>query len=324
MTEAKLLYRLPKPMDLGEGIIYRAKDQTLHYNDCLADPPQLHILELGPEGRALKPSQVEVSQRSSENATADGLRVLNLKDSVTVQLFRKNKPGSYICLYYQGIAFLDEQTGELDVLKELIPTQDKDKRRMNDGAIGPYGSLYAGEIDIHALSLGSGNIPADYKPIGRLWRYDPDGSVHLVDQEIVCANGMAWTMDKSIMFFNDSAGQKIWKYSYSSTGEMSNKTLLKDYAGTPFEPDGMCADTCDNIWFALYGASSVFQMDKAGQVLREIKVPAFAVTCPTFGGPDNSYLYVTSGYTEGEDDSGQVYLIEDTRVRGQDKYEFAG
>lgn len=324
MTEAKLLYRLPRPMDLGEGIIYRPEDQTLHYNDCLANPPQLHILQLDSKGRALKPSHVTISQKDSENASVDGLKVLNLKDSVTVQLFRENKPGSYICLYYQGIAFLDEESGELDVVKELIPTEDRSKRRMNDGAIGPYGSLYAGEIDIHALSLGSGNIPDDYEPIGRLWRYDPDGSLHIVDQGIVCANGMAWTVDKTLMFFNDSAGQKIWRYSYSQAQVMSEKTLLKDYAGTPFEPDGMCADTSDNIWFALYGSASVHQMTKNGQILREIKVPAFAVTCPTFGGPGNASLYVTSGYTEGEDDSGQVYVIEDTNVRGQEKYEFAG
>src|SRR5687768_130918 len=91
----KAWYKTDPPMILGEGPIYRASDSTLHWVDCLANPPELHILKVD----------------SSTGNAIGRARVLKLSDSVTVQFFRKDKPGSYICAYYQGVAFLDEETG---------------------------------------------------------------------------------------------------------------------------------------------------------------------------------------------------------------------
>lgn len=80
------------PMVLGEAPMYRASDSTLHWVDCLSEPPELHILKVDPE---------------TGDPTGEE-RVLELEDSVTVAFFRKNKPGSYIAAYYQGVCFLDE------------------------------------------------------------------------------------------------------------------------------------------------------------------------------------------------------------------------
>lgn len=32
-------------------------------------------------------------------------------------------------------------------------------------------------------------------PVGRLWRYDPDGSLHEMDSGITLSNGMGWSPD---------------------------------------------------------------------------------------------------------------------------------
>ncbi len=74
----KAWYYCDQPMVLGEAPIYRASDSTLHWVDCLAEPPEMHILEVNPE-------------------TGDAIgraRILKLADSVTVHFFRRNKPGS--------------------------------------------------------------------------------------------------------------------------------------------------------------------------------------------------------------------------------------
>jgi sugar lactone lactonase YvrE len=104
-------------MVLGEAPLFRASDNTLHWVDPLKIPSELHILHLDPD---------------SGVSTGD-VKTFVLEDSVSVMCFRKEKRGSYICAYYQGIAFLDEETGKLEVVKEIIPTSEREGMRFNDG-----------------------------------------------------------------------------------------------------------------------------------------------------------------------------------------------
>jgi len=105
-------------MVLGEAPIYRSSDSTLHWVDPLKEPSELYILHLNPDS----------------GAPEGEAKTFVLEDSVTVVCFRKGKKGSYICAYYQGIAFLDEETGKLEVVKEIIPTGERAELRFNDGA----------------------------------------------------------------------------------------------------------------------------------------------------------------------------------------------
>lgn len=179
-------YKCDTPMILGEAPIYRESDSTLHWVDCLASPPELHILQVDP----------------STGDARGRARVLKLADSVTVHFFREGRPGSYICAYYQGVAFLDEKTGRLDVVREIIPTEDRDKLRFNDGGVDAAGRFWLAEIDIKAMAYGPNKLPESYgKPIGRLWRYDPDGSLHEMDSGFICGNGLAWSPDNKTSKF---------------------------------------------------------------------------------------------------------------------------
>ncbi|KAJ5759867.1 hypothetical protein N7520_007023 [Penicillium odoratum] len=149
-------YFTPKGrMILGEGVIYRASDSTLHWFDCLSSPVELYILPVNPNtGKASGPA-----------------RILPLSDSVTVAAFRENKPG-YIVAYHQGICFLDEQTGKLDVACEIIPSAERSQRRFNDGGVDAAGRFWLAETDLTATALSPGRLPIDYGAKGRLWRYD--------------------------------------------------------------------------------------------------------------------------------------------------------
>lgn len=168
-----------EPMVLGEAPIYRASDSTLHWVDCLSEPPRLYILPINDAGDAVGEA-----------------RVVELEDSVTVAFFRKNKPG-YIAAYYQGVCLIDEASGKLDVVKEIIPTDQREELRFNDGGVDAKGRFWLAEIDKKAMAYGPNRLPASYgTPRGRLWRYDPDGSLHLmIDQGIVCGNGLGWSPD---------------------------------------------------------------------------------------------------------------------------------
>lgn len=177
----KAWYYCPTPMVLGEAPIYRASDSTLHWVDCLSEPSLLYILKVDPD-------------------TGDAIgkaRALELADSVTVTFFRKNKPGSYIGAYYQGVCFIDEETGKMEVVKEIIPTDQRDELRFNDGGIDAKGRFWLAEIDKKAMAYGPNKLPESYgTPRGRLWRYDPDGSLHLmVENGLICGNGLGFSPD---------------------------------------------------------------------------------------------------------------------------------
>lgn len=175
-------------MVLGESPIYRASDSTLHWVDCLITPPELHILHLDPTThQPLGPS-----------------KRIPLSDSVSVLFFRQSHPKSYICAYYQGIAFLDEDTGKLEVVKEIIPAQERGLRRFNDGGVDAKGRLWLAEIDVRAAAAVDAVASDEGKervleelgePVGRLWRYDPDGTLHLMDRGVICGNGVGWSPD---------------------------------------------------------------------------------------------------------------------------------
>lgn len=184
----KKWYTCRGPMVLGEAPIYRANDSTLHWVDCLSEPARLYILKLDKHGNAVGEA-----------------RILELADSVTVAFFRKNRPGSYIGAYSQGVCVIDEATGKLDVVKEIIPTSQRDELRFNDGGIDAKGRFWLAEIDKKAMAFGPNRLPASYGiPRGRLWRYDPDGSLHLmVSEGVICGNGLGWSPDnKTSEFFS--------------------------------------------------------------------------------------------------------------------------
>lgn len=101
-----------------------------------------------------------------------------------------------ICAYYQGVAFLDEETGKLEVVKEIIPPDQRDALRFNDGGVDVEGRFWLAEIDKKAMGFGPGKLPEFYgRPKGRLWRYDPDGSLHRMEDGLICGNGLAWSPD---------------------------------------------------------------------------------------------------------------------------------
>lgn len=188
LTTGPPIYRPPKGrMVLGEGPIYRATDSTLHWFDCLSSPSELYILPVHAEtGLPTGPA-----------------RIHQLEDSISVAAFRRDKPGSYIAAYYAGICFLDEETGNFEVVKEIIPQGERDQRRFNDGGVDAKGRFWAAEVDVRAAAYPPGGVPVEYgEPRGRLWRFDPDGSLHLMlSGGLVCGNGVKWSNDNKTSEF---------------------------------------------------------------------------------------------------------------------------
>ncbi|KAJ5125128.1 Anterior fat body protein [Penicillium atrosanguineum] len=273
-------------MVLGEAPIFRANDSTLHWVDCLSEPSRLYILKIDDSGDAIGEA-----------------RVLDLEDSVTVVFFRKGKPG-YIAAYYQGVCFIDELTGKMDIVKEDHP--NKSTRRV-------------------AIQRCYGT------PRGRLWRFDPDGSLHLViEKGVVCGNGLGWSPDNKTMYFHDSVAMVVWAYDFDlESGDISNKRLLIDRRSSFGEPDGMVVDTNGNLWIAMFDSNRVMVFSPEARHLKDIIFSARNPACTTWGGKNFDIIYMASGKDrrpnpDPQDEGGHMFRYKPTDAHGKPKHEFAG
>lgn len=153
----------------------------------------------------------------------------------------------------------------MEIVKEIIPTEKRDELRFNDGGIDAKGRFWLAEIDKVAMAYGPNQLPASYgRAKGKLWRYDPDGSLHeMLDGGVVCGNGLGWSPDNKtcssplsilkiwkgeklmmgIVYFHDSVAMVVYAFDFDlESGNISNKRLLIDRRDSFGEPDGMVVE----------------------------------------------------------------------------------
>src|SRR5207237_4227419 len=70
--------------------------------------------------------------------------------------------------------------------------------RMNDGGCDPQGRFYCGSM---AYDKAEG--------VGTLYRLDPDLSVHAVLGGVTISNGLEWSPDASVAYYNDTPTHRI-------------------------------------------------------------------------------------------------------------------
>jgi D-xylonolactonase len=113
----------PPHTKIGECPLYREEDRILHYIDILGHT--IHILPL------------------SEPSNA---RVIRCPELISFICFCEG--GGYLVCYFQGIAKVGDD-GKWDVLKKIIPDDEKDSKRLNDGAVDSQGRLWFGSCDLY-------------------------------------------------------------------------------------------------------------------------------------------------------------------------------
>jgi sugar lactone lactonase YvrE len=191
--------------------------------------------------------------------------------------------------------------------------------RMNDAKCDPEGRLFAGSMSTSGGFTGS------------LFRVDADLEViHLIG-DVGISNGLAWSSDRGSLFYVDSALGSIDRFSYDlASGHISDRTVVVRIDPGFGAPDGLCIDTEDHLWVAVFGGGVVCRYDPAGILSDELELPAPNVTSCCFGGPGFDELYVTTareGMSEADLDrnplSGSVFRFR-LGVTGTPPVAFAG
>jgi sugar lactone lactonase YvrE len=197
--------------------------------------------------------------------------------------FGLRESGGALLALSDGFASFDFATGEVVTL--VGPDDQPPGTRFNDGKVSPDGRFFAGTMDEETLS----------RPIGTLYRLDPDGSLHDVVDGLIVSNGLAWSADGATMFHSDSKAQVVWTYDYdAATGTPGNRRVLARPTEEIGRPDGAAVDVEGYYWSAGISAGVLNRWAPDGTLDRSIPLPVSNPTCPCFGGPDLRTIYVTS------------------------------
>jgi sugar lactone lactonase YvrE len=131
---------------------------------------------------------------------------------------------------------------------------------------------------------------------GTLYRFDPDGSTHVMLHRITNSNGIAWSLDRRTMYYIDTPTLAVQAFDYDNeTGNIANPRVVIRIPEGQGGPDGMTIDAEGRLWVALWGAGRVHCYDPGTGALRQvITVPAPFTSSCAFGGPGLETLFITT------------------------------
>lgn len=212
------------------------------------------------------------------------------------------------------LAFLDTHSGAVTPLISVEHAQPN--MRFNDGKCDAAGRLWVGSLCPTA-------------PVAQLYRYDPDGSLHILEEGLAISNGLGWSPDQQTFYLADSRLQVIYAYTFDlDSGSLGDRQVFVDLTAEVFSPDGLTIDQDGCIWAAMWDGWCVIQFDPSGKEMRRIQLPVQRPTCCTFGDPDRAMLYITTasvGLSEAEIEqsfySGDLFCLPTTTV-GSPTYSF--
>jgi sugar lactone lactonase YvrE len=156
--------------------------------------------------------------------------------------------------------------------------------RFNDAACDPCGRLWAG-------TMSTTRAPGT----AALYRLEPAGVPELALGGVTISNGLDWNLDATRLFYVDSPTQRIDAIDFDvDRGRLGKRRRFVRIAPEDGLPDGLCVDADGGIWIALFGGGALRRYTPDGALDAHIPLPVTNPTCPAFGGPELTTLYVTS------------------------------
>ena len=213
--------------------------------------------------------------------------------------FGFRETGGLVAALGKTIGFVDFETGRIEPIAEV--EKDQPGTCFNDGRCAPGGRFFAGTM----------GFPIDPgRRAGAFYRFDPDGRVTRICDQMGTSNGLAFSPDGRILYHADSlpSVQTIWAWDHDpETGAVENRRVFAITHELRGRPDGATVDAEGFYWSANVDGWQVVRYAPDGSIDTAIPVPVQKPSMPCFGGPDLDILYVTSISDGGlsEMDSGQ-------------------
>ncbi len=228
---------------------------------------------------------------------------------------RRRTAGGFVVAVEQGFRLLDES---FQPAGEDVHVFDDPGVRMNEGGCDPQGRFYTGSMGYEAEPEA-----------GTVYRLDADLTVTPVIERATIPNGLQWNADGGTAYWVDTPTDTVWAFDFDAdAGTFSDRRPFIDLSGHDGHPDGMTIDEEGGLWVAMYGGWAVRRFDAEGKPSEVVQLPTRDVTCPTFGGPGRSTLYIATsrdgwGDAKAEPEAGAVFAHE-AGVAGAPVVPFAG
>lgn len=249
---------------VGEGPLWDAAEQALYWVDI--EQNVFHRLYLGGE---------KAGQAQTFGA------------GVMVGAVALREAGGLLLATQRGLGRWDDPTSPITWL--VNPEQNKPNNRFNDGKVDSRGRFWAGTMSLN---------PDPNDPQGSLYRFDPDGSVHVMETNLTISNGLGWSPDNKLFYLTDSPKHVIYVYDYDeATGALANRRVFVQTPEDEGVPDGLAIDSEGCIWSARWGGWKISRFTPDGKLEREIKMPVENPSSCAFGGPDMDELFITSAWS---------------------------
>lgn len=214
------------------------------------------------------------------------------------------------------LAFLDTLHGQVTPIIDI--EHNHHDMRFNDGKCDAAGRFWFGSMNPE-------------EPKGRLYRYDPDGSLHTLLTGLTISNGLGWSPDEKTFYITDSPLKTIYAFDFDAkSGDISNCRVFIDLTTESFVPDGLTVDREGCIWSAMWDGWCIIRFDPSGKEIMRVKMPVARPTSCTFGNQDMTTLYITTasvGLSETEIQnsfySGDLFTLA-TNTSGFPSHNFGG
>lgn len=180
--------------------------------------------------------------------------------------------------------------GAFTTIIEEIP--EEREGRFNDVIADPEGRVYCG------------TMPVGDRP-GKLYRLDPDGSLHVAYEDAGLSNGMGFSPDLEWFYHSDSAKRHVTKARYNrASGELTERVVWHVSEPGDDVPDGMTVDAEGLIWLAQWDGHCLLRLNEDGKEIERVLFPPRKVSSIIFGGDDYRDAYVTTANVNGRDFEG--------------------
>lgn len=186
-----------------------------------------------------------------------------------------------------GLAFFTFSTGKVTRIAGV--EADNPSTRLNDGRCDRQGRFVFGMFN------------QDENPkraVGGFYRLNLDLSLERLPLPAAAiANSICFSPDGRRMYFADSQEQAILYADYDPcSAQVGRVHVFVEAGAAPGEPDGSTVDAEGYLWSTRWGAGQVMRFAPDGRLDRVLELGAPQPSCPAFGGPGLSTLFVTSAH----------------------------
>lgn len=153
----------------------------------------------------------------------------------------------------------------------------------NEMAVDAVGRAYVGNIGFD-FEAGEPVTPTV------LVMVEPDGTPHVVADDLVCPNGTVITPDGRTLIIAESLANRLTAFDIAADGRLSGRRVFAEVPG--HVPDGICLDAEGCVWAASPFTNSVVRVREGGGIADTVAIDGAGAFACMLGGADGRDLYV--------------------------------